>query len=49
VVIFLGTAALGIARAAQPEQPPWPALVMTFPMTVLIDIDPSQRTLPPAR
>lgn len=46
-VALLSLAALGVAHAAQPEQPPWPALVMTWPMTALLDLDPGPRPPPP--
>lgn len=35
----LGLATLCVARAIQPPQPPWPALVITYPMAVLVDLD----------
>jgi beta-lactamase regulating signal transducer with metallopeptidase domain len=46
-VVLLATGALAAARAAQPEQPPWPAVVMTLPMTVLLDLDPGPPPHPP--
>jgi beta-lactamase regulating signal transducer with metallopeptidase domain len=46
-VMLLAAGALASARAAQPEQPPWPALVMTLPMTALLDLDSGPRPHPP--
>jgi beta-lactamase regulating signal transducer with metallopeptidase domain len=43
---LLAAAALASARAAQPEQPPWPAVLMTLPMTVLLDLDPGPQPHP---
>jgi beta-lactamase regulating signal transducer with metallopeptidase domain len=39
VLLALALTATCAARAAQPPQPPWPALLITWPMAVLIDID----------
>jgi beta-lactamase regulating signal transducer with metallopeptidase domain len=42
-VVLLGLTVLAVAHAVQPPQPPWPAMVMTMPMAVLLDLDSGPR------